>query len=178
MTELDSVPSAGHRATAAATAAASVPAPPIAVVDPGSFDAARGAAMPKLARHILSSADACLERRAAMDSFAEPYRREGRTAQLALSPAFRTLVTDFAAAFSVLVEAVDEAEHPHAHFRPVPFAPSVPGQPRRPLSLAWRPLIADARLLAALDAGMARECEHLRTLALERFRRWQTEQSA
>jgi hypothetical protein len=144
------------------------------VAEPGPFDAAGGAAtMPEPARRILDAADACLERRALMDEFAEPYRRTRRTAQLALNPVFRIMVTDFAAAFSVLVEAVDEAEHPHAHFIPVPFAPSAPGQPRRPLPFSWRPLIADVRLLAALEAGIAGEREHLRALALERFRRWQ-----
>jgi hypothetical protein len=113
------------------------------------------------ARRILELADQCLERREAMDIFAEPYRLSGRAAQLALTPAFRELVTHFAAAFSDLVEAVDEAEHPNAHFHPA--SPLT-----RPLD--WRALISDQRLLEALEAGIAREQEHVRALAVARFR--------
>ena len=89
------------------------------------------------ARRILALADLCLERREAMDVFAEPYRLAGRASQLALTPAFRALVTHFAEIFSALVGTVDEAEHPNAYFHPA--SPLT-----RPLD--WRALIADARL--------------------------------
>ena len=113
------------------------------------------------ARRILALADDCLDKRATMDAFAAPYRAQGRTAQLVLSPAFRVIATEFTLAFTRLVEAIDAAEHPHAH-------PSTTSPSSSPLD--WRPLIADVRLLAALDAGIAREREHVRALAVARFR--------
>ena len=73
-----------------------------------------------------------------------------------IHPAFRALVAHFAVPWEELVAAVDEAEHPNAYFHPA--SPLT-----RPLD--WRALIADPRLLAALEHGLAREQEHVRALA-------------
>jgi len=67
-----------------------------------------------------------------------------------LKPAFQELVLDFAAAFRLLTAAIDACEV---------------ASPKQP----WRHLVADRRVLAALEAGIAAEKQHILAMALTKY---------
>ena len=127
----------------------------------GDYAAPAEDATARLTATILTAADRCIACRVEMDAFMAHYRARQCPEVGMIHPAFRALVADFAVPWEELVAAVDEAEHPNAYFHPA--SPLT-----RPLD--WRALIADPRLLAALEHSLAREQEHVRALAVARFR--------
>ena len=111
---------------------------------PTSDEKVNAASAAAAERHILTLADACVETLDQMDNFAGG-RRE---AALLAKPAFITLVRKFAAQFELLTAAVD---------------------PLQVENKEWRHLISDARVLAALDAGVERFNKLVRLQAAHRF---------